>query len=235
VNGKQAIIDSTQKPRFRFRFAVRIVLGVLAALGIWRAIVSSMQVSAVRVELDRLAKTLGYITVKDPKKVYVLALPTEGKNIWRFRLYLPANYEWSESHYSGRISATTPRLTGGSGGRGWSAGRTEPVDFLLTIGCFKEPQGWELHTSSYNSRGSVGLGNNALSQLLENPESLVVECVGQNGPAEFAVDEPVCLLRFRAPEPVADHDSDDPLYEGFYFYVVPKPALGGFESAQQGN
>ena len=200
--------------------------------GMWRAIVSSQQVAALPSEYERLAKTIRHMPIKDPKKVYVLALPKEGTHVWRFRVYLPAHYEATDMYYNGRISATTPRIQFDSGGSGWNGARAEPVDYLLTIAFFKETHGWELHKTSDFNRCSISLGPK-IAKTLENSESLIVEYVGQNGPAEFSIDEPICLMRLRNSDPIEDKNGAEPLYEGFYLYIIPKSALQEFKAVQR--
>jgi hypothetical protein len=215
----------------RIRRAVRAVLCMLAIIGMWRAIAANGRATQLQAELQRLNRTFGDMTIKDPNKAYVLLLPQEEKLVWKFRVYFPMNYAASETRYFGRISAATPRSALTSGGSSSIGPFDRPMEFLMTVAAYNDGGGWEIHTSTINARGTIGLGSD-FAKLLDQPDSLVIECAGASGAAEFAVDQPICLLRFRGSEPIDDVQSADPLYQGFHLYIVPKLAAQKFQQQQ---
>jgi hypothetical protein len=225
--------ESTSPPqrstRSYVQTIIRLTLCIAALIGIWRTIGASRQVAALQVELARLTKSVGHMPIKDPTKVYVLAIPQEREHTWRFRVYLPPKYDASEIYRYGRISATTSRHQYTSGGSSSSGVISEPAEYFVTIALIKENGAWGLHTNSRNSRGSGGVGHE-FGDLLESSESLVIETAGTAAPQEFDPDEPICLLRMRSREPIHDKDKSDPLYNGFFYYIVPRQAVQKFEA-----
>ena len=216
---------------------LRVMLCIAALVGIWCSIGASRQVATLQVELERFTKAVGYMPIKDPTKVYVLALPGESEHVWRFRVYLPPNYDAHEAYRYGQISGSTSRHRSASGGASSTGVVPEPVEYFVTIAFLKEKDHWELHTSTRNSRGCGGLGQE-FEKLIETPNALDIEVAGADGPEQFDTDEPICLIRMRDRQPVKnqgadkDKDKDDPFYNGFFYFIVPRPALPSFEAGE---
>src|SRR5262245_49467783 len=104
---------------FQRRTGLRLTLILIAILGMWFAVHWSLKAQRLQADFQRLAIAVGHLPVDDPTKVYVACVPSDEKLVWRFRIYLPANYESREIYGSGQIAADSPRQKFAS--HGWSS------------------------------------------------------------------------------------------------------------------
>jgi hypothetical protein len=218
----------------KVHLTLRIVAAVGALVGTGLAIRTSMQMRPLQLAYQRLALSVGNLHIKDPHKIYVTALPSEEKLEWRFRIYLPAKFSGREQYSSGMISAKSPRQHAASNGWSSHSSRNEPKEFLMTVALIKEGKDWYFNMNGDSSRGKSSL-DQRLVEIVEGNRPLIIETAGQQQTLEFGIDEPICLLRIRGDEPLEDKESHDPLYMGFYYYLVPSSSVNRFEASQSAS
>ncbi len=111
-----AVPSQPPRPRWRWQFSlftlllVAIVACVFAAyLGTARRLAEASatisrqkaELDAQKVEIAKLEAELGKLTIKDPSKVHILALPSKEDWHWRWRVYLPPGKTWIITHAVG--------------------------------------------------------------------------------------------------------------------------------------
>ncbi|MCA9176349.1 MAG: hypothetical protein KDB14_17805, partial [Planctomycetales bacterium] len=197
---------------------------------------STRRLAALQQEHRSLQARSGRFEVRDPNRVWVAAVPhdlnNEHRRVWRWLVYLPANYNFHRVYVSGIISADSPRRVNHGSGKSWSSPSPEPKYCAITATLHRrdENDNWELDLVHDN-------GSGRLNFALTNVDDLMVETLGDNGPVGIDIDQPFCLLRMR--EPVASAPSkhpqvgNEPVYRGVYYYCVPQARITAFEKSQE--
>jgi hypothetical protein len=98
--------------RLRFSLLNVLFLLTIAGLGlvVWR---QWQEVRPLRAEVRRWRDENGVLTITDPSKVYIMALPTLERMTWRWRIYVPAGRSYML--HTGQGSATHHQLYSTSG------------------------------------------------------------------------------------------------------------------------
>lgn len=228
---------------------VRILLVIGVVVGLYYSLSVGRDLQELRGINRQLSDQVGRLDVKDPSRVYFSALETELdpsgiddgiEMLWRYRFHFPADYAVGHATFSGLISSDSPRR-GGSGSSSSSSGSalSEAKVDVMTISISKSAHGWSVNQLSDNSSGTSSLRRGLDPSDREN---LVIEPVvrPEDGTISFAQDEPICLLRIRSKEPDTSRrsqsaDDFDTLYNGFYYYLVPKEVREEFDAQVLGR
>ena len=136
----------------------------------------------LRTEYERLAKKVGDLPIEDPSKVYVLALETDEKLHFAWRIYLPPNVKlrWQTS----------------DGGRSWSSYR-DAREFIARVR-FREDENGQLivFTKRANGSGMFRFENRQVADLLRGRwDEIQVEQLGAGEIVTVEPDEIATLLR----------------------------------------
>jgi hypothetical protein len=212
---------TTRVPRVRFRFSLRTFLVSLLLLSL---IGSNLYVSwrwnEARHEIERLREELGYLIVDDPTKFHVRAVPTHDPLSWRWRIYVPPGQHWFHMGI-GRIAKT-----GLEAGSGSATGPSRPTnslagEFTMTARIERDTFGnWQLIVSwpggssmmSINERDAGWLPKENRGPHTQVRRKFHADVAGGRPMAgsarrremeSFPPDEPVVLLRLRAPADLA--------------------------------
>lgn len=138
-------------------------------------------------ENRQLKKELGYITIDDATKAYVVQVPVPQPRTWQFRVYLPPNHTYVLCHKS----------TGRGGGVG--LGNIVGSQFTLTICLQQMTNGaWGLYGNWYSTSQSHGGGMQIVADV---PDSMMdpqfaSSLLGQEQ-RECDPDGKISLIRFR--------------------------------------
>lgn len=232
-------MPSPSKPRRWFR----TLLFVLALGGAVTSFTIGQRLHALRQEIQELSQQVGYLAVRDESQVHIAIIPSDDELIppgveqayvWRFRVFLPANFGLLVMSRAGAISADSPRARGG-GGSGWRSGSKEPVETTMTVSLLKTQRGWMLSRMSDGSSGATSLPQKL---DLESMQDMVIEPVTsqESGPKSFDVNEPICLLRIRGKEQLAPRGNEDvAFYPGIYIYMAERQLSDALEQWAQGK
>ena len=223
----------------------RIVPWILALISIAGVVCSlhyGRHLRQLRLEHDALAKQVGLLEVTDPKRVHMSWVPTsdedippgiEAAHVWRFRLYLPANYGPCYYTRSRAIAADSPRSRGGSSSS-WGGKKQDPVETVATLALIKADGRWMVSRINGGSSSTASMPNDF---ELESLEDLVVEpVVNEQTPRKsFSVDDAICLLRIRKKEPIDQNGKGPNFYPGFVSYLVESDRKNDFEQWMNGK
>lgn len=212
----------TRVRRVSLRFSLRTFFVSLLLLSL---IGSNLYVSwrwhEARKDVERLRDELGYLTIDDPAKFHLREVPTYEPLSWRWRIYVPPG-QHSFHIGVGRISKT-----GLGAGSSSERGPTRPTDSLvgeytMTARIERDQLGkWQLAVTwpdggsmmSINEPYAGWLPKEPRGHHLQARKKYHVDVAGgkpMNGSARrretesFPADEPVVLLRLRAPDDLAN-------------------------------
>ena len=195
----------------RFRFSLRTFFVTLFVLSL---ISSNLYVSwrwdQSREEIQRLRDELGYLTIDDPKRFYVREVPTFLPFSWRWRIYVPPG---NRNFF---LATGGIEKTGTQAGYSRVRGIQSPADpmqgeFTLSVRVERgQNGGWELVATYPDGRMMLDFkpsqagwvfNDDHYPAVRANRNNARSEVAGLNGKTEsFSADEPVVLLRLRAPE-----------------------------------
>lgn len=211
-------------PRFRFSLRTAFVLLTLLPL-IWAQIQSARELAELRKEVARLREETGHIEIKDPNKVYVLALRSQEEKHYRWRIYLPPNIAWKKTMAMGKISATGFTNHGMSVSSASSTGSAIGESQIMEVMVRRNING-ELQVKFVTGSGSSSqnIDNNDL-RWLDPMQSCPVSTkqAGAGGVQEFTPDQPIELLRMRV-VPINEDGTTGPVPEktdGILIYITP--------------
>jgi len=144
---------------------------------------ASRQNRRLEAEFQRLAVKVGDLAVGDPALVYVQALPTDDPLHFRWRVYVPANFNAKWAHGGGYSMSTN----------------SDPCEFICMIRLAEDDAGrLNVHHKEGNGSGRTSLGGTKLADLVRGREDeILVEQLGKDGVAVVRPDEVAVFLRLR--------------------------------------
>jgi hypothetical protein len=171
---------------------MNIALLLVALYGAYLAVREEQTRRELSAQHQMLAHEVGYLDITDPDKVHVVALPSEDPLHFRWRVYVPANYEgawrtsdaWGGDNYS-------------------STGFAE--NFIAQVRFRKNEYGFVRVFYDMKLRGGVdSLGGRELQTFLsEKWDQIERVQLGEDGPVVVEPDELATLLQLRMPEAIA--------------------------------
>jgi hypothetical protein len=226
--------------------AIRIVALIAILVGCFCSLRAGRRLQELRQDNRELRDRTGDLQIGDPQQVHIVAFRdgTHASGIdagivhlWNFRLYYPAGYQPNHFVRSSQVSADSPRAQSSGSSSYHNTPLKEPQIDTLTLSITKSDHGWRLSRLSDESSGAT---NVAVEVDLADTDNLVIEPVVRpgDGAVSFPVDEPICLLRVREQDPVKQRRKtagDEPLYRGFYYYLVPFESRESFEAQMRGK
>lgn len=207
---------------------LRIILAVAALIGFAFSIYYNRILAQLRDDHANLQKQAGLLEVPDRSKVAISYIPVNDDlippgvteaHVWRYRVYIPANFGVCHSGKCGLISADSPQGQGG-GTDSWNSPQAEPEETLVTLALIKSDGQWMF---SRTNGGSSSTSNVPQDLDFSSLEDLVIEpIVSATDPTrDFDVDEPICLLRVREKDLAKKRNGQkhDNLYRGCSVYM----------------
>lgn len=159
-----------------------LLLLVMIVIGGFFAVRSGQERYRLSSTVARLARKTGDLSISDPSKIYVQALPTQNPLHFAWRVYLPPNYSLN--------------LRAGSGGLSSFASGTAR-DFIARVR-FREDEEGRFHVYSSFAGGSSGstFGDESLAKFLRDRwDKVQVKQLGVDHAAAFGADQTVVLLQ----------------------------------------
>lgn len=224
---------------------LHFIVAIAILVGAYLSINANNRLRQLQEERSDLHDTVRPLEVDDPNKIHVVALNPKLDSsgidrglvaVWSFRVYIPANCKVSHVSRYGMISADSPRAAATGSSSSHPGASKEPVEDLVTLSLEKTDKGWRVNRISNSGSGSSNLRSDG---TIKDLEDLVIEPAidAEDYAKSFAVDEPICMLRVRsktAAQPKKG-ESATPLYNGFYFYLVPDKGKSKFEQQVSGS
>ena len=171
---------------------INIILVLAALYGAYLAVREEQLRRELSAQHRVLANEVGYLDLTDPDKVHVVALASEDPLHFRWRIYLPANYEvmWQTNNWGEDGSSST--------------GPAE--NFIAQVRFRKNEYGFVRVFRDMKSTGGVGsLGGRELQTFLSEKWGRIESSqLGANGPVVVEPDEVATLLQLRMPEAMAN-------------------------------
>jgi hypothetical protein len=225
---------------------VRCIVVIAILVGCFYSLSAGSRLQELKRENRELRAQTGDLQIDDPGRVNIVALHHDTLDVgvdkgivrlWKFRTYYPGGYQPNHFVRSREVSADSPRA-GSSGSSSYNNMPLKEAKYdTLTLSITKSEYGWRLSRLSDNASGAT-----SVSKELDfgDAENLVIEPVVSpgEGTVSFPPDEPICILRVREKVPVKQRrktESDEPLYRGFYYYLVPFEARESFEMQIRGE
>jgi hypothetical protein len=79
-------------PRLRLRISILTTLLLMTIISMAFAIgIMWRDLNPLRLEVRKLRRELGYLTIVDKDKIYAIQVPTDAPDTWRYRIYIPEN------------------------------------------------------------------------------------------------------------------------------------------------
>ncbi len=94
----------TRTRRLRFSILNLLLAMAIVALGV-SLYLSQQKLQRANLELRELRSLAGHLTIDDPTKVQVIAVPMAEKHRYRFHIYLPAAHNYELFTYKGKLTA----------------------------------------------------------------------------------------------------------------------------------
>ncbi|MCL4203010.1 MAG: hypothetical protein KJ000_10955 [Pirellulaceae bacterium] len=186
---------------------INIILVLAALYGAYLAVSEEQLRRELSVQHRTLAAETGYLDITDPDKVHVVALPSEDPLHFRWRIYLPANYEamWQTNNW-GEDGNTS----------------TGPAENFIAQVRFRENESGYVMVFRDMKIGGVGsVGGPELQTLLSGKWDQIERVqLGANGPVVVEPDEVATLLQLRMPESMAS-EAESVLPEAWGRNYVP--------------
>lgn len=210
-----------------FRRVIPWGLALIALAGVVSSFSYSRQLHELRRQRSELTKRVGLLNVTDPERVHVTWVATgedeippgvEEAHVWRFRIYLPANYGPCIYTRSRAVAADSPRSQGG-GGSSWSSKEKDPVETQMTIALIKVDGRWMMSRVAENTSSATSFPDDLSFESLGD---VVIDTVVSEGEpsTSFSKNDPICLVRVRGKEPIENNRTEVELYPGFVCYLV---------------
>lgn len=225
---------------------VRCVVVVAILVGCFYSLSADSKLRGLKRDNQDLRGRTGDLRVGDPRRVHIAALPGDTLSagvdegivrLWKFRVYYPSGYQPNYFLRSGKVSANSPRANGSGSSSHNSTPFQEPKFDTLVLAVTGSEHDWRLSRSS-----DVGSGETSIAPALDlaDAESLVFQPVVRpgEGTVSLPATKPICLLRAREKAPVTQHREPaggEPLYRGFFYYLVPSDARRTFEAQMRGD
>jgi hypothetical protein len=211
---------------------------IVVCFAIFGAVLSSQTMARKRWlegEIARIQPLAAPLTIDDPDRVHIVSVPyendMEGEWEWRFRMYFPNGYDYSQSFFQGLIAADSAECAYSKDiaewflpGHGSSAGASpQPLEGLGGIVLFEDERSigrWIQLVNRGSGQRSYGKRKGYCIDDIDDPW---IDVAGADETASFDKDKPICLLRVRERQPRAtDPTTGKPLYLGLFVYLIPK-------------
>lgn len=212
---------TSERPKRGFRFSLRTAFVAITLIPLILAqIQSARELASLRKEVTHLREESGYFEIKDPNKIYVLALRSQEEKNFRWRIYLPPNIMWRKKMAVGNIPATgfansSASLSSGS----TSSGESQTIEVAV-----RRNLNGELQLKFITGSGSTAQNiQDKDLRWLDPTQSCPVSVhqAGMGGVQEFSPDEPIELLRMRV-IPIQEDGTTGPIPErtdGILVYI----------------
>ncbi|MFO0886055.1 MAG: hypothetical protein U0894_18050 [Pirellulales bacterium] len=214
-----------EKRASRYRFSLRTAFVLLTLLPLIVAqIQSARELAELRKEVARLREETGHFEIKDPNKVYILALRSQEEKHYRWRIYLPPNIAWKKTMAMGQIAATGFSNHGSSVSSSSSTGSAIGESQMMEVMVRRNINGeLQLKFVTGNGSSSQNIDNKDL-RWLDPMQSCPVSTkqAGAGGVQEFSPDQPIELLRMRV-LPINEDGTTGPVPEktdGILIYIT---------------
>jgi hypothetical protein len=198
--------------RLRFSLATVIFLTTITAMALvialfWR------EIGPLRTEVQRLRGETGQLTIDDPTKIYIIAIPQpdDAMKHWKWRIYLPANHQYILHTVTSPVPETGYASSGTYSGQSvWLSGGEQV--FEVSLG--KDADGsWCVHNLMRHQDT-----NTTTTSTVSMPQAEWVDGPGGSASSgvtvsqqSFEADKTVDLLRLRPLEFVPRYPgADDP-------------------------
>ncbi len=225
---------------------IRAAVVIAILVGCIYSLSAGSKLQGLKRENRDLRAQTGDLRIGDPRRVHMVAIddgaPAAGIDegivrLWKFRTYYPAGYQPNHFLRSREISANSPRSRA-SGSSSYNSTPLKEAHFdTLILSITKSDSGWQLSRLTENGGGAMSI---AKELDFSDAENLVIEPAVRpdEGTVSFPIDEPICVLRVRQKEPVKSRRKkadEEPLYQGFFYYLVPAEARASFEAQMRGE
>ena len=127
----------------------------------------------------------GLLRIESPDKIYVVALPTSDPLHFRWRIYLPANYqaEWRSGGGYGRSRSSSPR------------------DFIAQVRLRADDQALSVFAQEDMGSGLSGVANGSFAKhVIDYWEHVEISQAGASGVEAYDADHIINLLELRMNE-----------------------------------
>ena len=250
----QEPIETTKavRPRSSWLRPIPLLLIVSSIAGAVVSFGYGKTLADLRQEHQNLVSIVGSVEIDDPDRVYITAVSPEAieipewiKNyrIWRFRIYVPADYGVAFLDRRGLIAANSPRGSS-SGGSSWGSAKKEPIEIQVTLTLMPTKTGWQICRVS--SGGSVTADLPSELDLDSLDDNVLEPIVGIGEPAKsFPADGAICLFRLRSTTPGKSKRSNrpkqkasndlEPLYPGYALYLLDSDRREAFNDWASGK
>jgi len=231
-------------PRVRPRLSLLTALLLTTIVGL--AIVVAQlwrEVEPLRIDVRRLRTEVGNLTVEDPAKACIIAVPTSEVDTWRWRVYLPPGNQYELCEYSGHLPKPSPH-----GDNSWyDAVRKDGVgsssistalsgEITIESKIFKRDGTWLLQTSatkrddttSTKSGGTTSIYQPSGDWLSDRRARSSTSDASLTDQLSLEVEQPILLLHLKRPIindlPGGGHTSTMPTdsADGIVIWLEPK-------------
>lgn len=232
-------MTSSRPPTRRF---LRDLLLLGISVGLVCSVCLNIQLEGLRRDFRNLQSDVGVLEIDDPAQVaigWVLSPPelippgVEKAFVWRYRIYLPDNYDPYDRSITRLVSADSP--AGAHQGSGWS-NRSKAHEYVASVSLIHSDNGWMVRQQS---RGMSSTTNLSGDFLIESLDDLIIEPIvtAENPTRSFTADEAICLLRIREKTPATDNDGKplEDRYRGIAFYLHSAKRSDAFDAWAAGG
>ena len=225
---------------------IRFVTGLLFLTGISFLVWLTRENSRLAADISRLEAEVGRLSVKEIDRIHIVAIkeprvPPEVashvQRVWRYRLYLPAGYDFMRMRGGGRVAEDGVYLQGGFSS-GWSSPKPEATQTLVSISLSKDGDRTNAFFSINGSGGTTFWNQLGPERILS--DDLVVQTVSSaaQGSRSFDQDTILPLLKVYDPKTAETKTiagSEITTYVGGLILLCPKSRESELDELRQGR
>ncbi|HVX11520.1 MAG TPA: hypothetical protein VHC22_10085 [Pirellulales bacterium] len=168
-----------------------LAIGVLMLLG--SHIFTSWKLKQAREDVDRMATELGRLTIREPDRLNVVAVPTYDDLTWRWRAHVPE----ARKYYLDWATAEIPEIGVPLHPHKGIRFSLPAGEFMLTVAARRDRVGeWKLTVAEqHHSSVSTPIPEDHAGWLVDNPGYIMTSQAGTDGTESATDGEHLVLLR----------------------------------------
>ena len=164
--------------------AINLTLLVIALVGVYFALKAEAEYRPLREYHRQLAAEVGLMSVGDPEKVHIVAIPTGEPLHFAWQIYVPAGFAKQWHSRTGHGSSTSS-----------GSSDTEPYFDLVRLRLREQsPGNWTVWTKHRNGSSTMGISGRELKEF-EPLKSLSAQQLGVGQTVVLEEDEVATMLR----------------------------------------